>query len=124
MRTKRILLIDDEKDIQSLIQLSLELETDWEVIIATSGREGLVLAEAQQPDAILLDVMMPEMDGLSTLAKIKTNPKLEHIPIIFLTAKAQISDRKTFYAAGVDGVITKPFDTLTLASQISGFLGW
>lgn len=124
MPTKRILLIDDEPDIQVLTKLSLELEADWEVVTATSGKEGISLAEFQIPDAILLDVMMPEMDGLSTLAKIQTNPKLKHIPVIFLTAKAQISDRKAFYEAGVQGVIVKPFDPLTLASQISGFLSW
>jgi CheY-like chemotaxis protein len=68
--------------------------------------------------------MMPDMDGLATLKKLQTNPKVNQIPVIFLTAKAQAADRRRFYAAGVQGVITKPFDTLTLASQIAGFLGW
>jgi CheY-like chemotaxis protein len=124
MTAKRILFIDDEEDIQILARLCLKLEANWELLTACSGQEGISLAETQQPDAILLDVMMPEMDGLTTLKKLKNNSQVNHIPIIFLTAKAQASDRRRFYAAGVQGVITKPFDPLTLASQIGGFLGW
>jgi CheY-like chemotaxis protein len=121
---RRILFIDDEEDIQLLARLCLELEANWELLTAASGKEGISVAEVEQPDAILLDVMMPEMDGLSTLEKLQANPQVKHIPVIFLTAKAQAADRRRFYAAGVQGVITKPFDPITLASQIAGFLGW
>ncbi len=124
MSSKRILLIDDEQDIQHLTRISLKCEANWELLSALSGREGITIAETQQPDAILLDVMMPDLDGLATLELLKANPKLKTIPVIFLTAKAQASDRRRFYTAGVQGVITKPFDTLTLASQIAGFVGW
>jgi CheY-like chemotaxis protein len=68
--------------------------------------------------------MIPEMDGLATLKQLQDNPQIKHIPVIFLTAKAQKADRRRFYASGVQGFITKPFDPTTLASQISGFLGW
>ena len=122
--TKRILFIDDEEDIQTLARFCLELETNWELITASNGHEGIAMAEREQPDAILLDVMMPDLDGLQTLEKLRNNPKTRDIPAIFLTAKVQASDRRRFYAAGAVGVINKPFDSLTLASQIAGFLGW
>lgn len=124
MSGKCILFIDDEEDIKTLARFCLESEASWQMITASNGKEGLALAESKQPDAILLDVMMPELDGLQVLAKLKLNPKTKHIPAIFITAKAQASDRRRFYAAGAKGVINKPFDSLTLASQISGFLGW
>ena len=121
---KCILFIDDEEDIKTLARFCIELEVGWELITASSGIEGITIAETEQPDAILLDVMMPDLDGLQTLEKLQANPKTKHIPIIFLTAKAQASDRRRFYAAGAKGVIHKPFDSLTLASQIAGFLEW
>ncbi|MDJ0531717.1 MAG: response regulator [Xenococcaceae cyanobacterium MO_207.B15] len=124
MKKKRILFIDDEEDIRILASFCLELEAGWEMITASSGKEGIEIAASQQPDAILLDAMMPEMDGLETLVQLQNNPKTKHIPTIFITAKVQASDRRRFYAAGAKGVINKPFDSLTLASQISGFLGW
>jgi CheY-like chemotaxis protein len=124
MGLKRILFIDDEDDIKTLAQFCLESEAGWKMISASSGIEGMAIAETEQPDAILLDAMMPEIDGLQTIEKLLRNPKTKHIPTIFITAKAQASDRRRFYSAGAKGVINKPFDTLTLASQISGFLGW
>lgn len=124
MDVKRILFIDDEEDIKILASFCLESEAGWEMIAASGGIEGIAIAEAQQPDAILLDAMMPDIDGLQTLKKLQVNPKTKHIPTIFITAKAQASDRLRFYSAGAKGVINKPFDALTLASQISGFLGW
>lgn len=124
MSQKQILLIDDESDIQMLAKMGLTMTTDWSVLSANSGKEGVAIATSTPPDAILLDVMMPEMDGPATLIKLRTNPKTQNIPIIFLTAKAQAKDRRDLYAAGADGIITKPFDPTTLASQISEFLGW
>ena len=124
MKAKRILFIDDEEDIKILAQFCLESEAGWTTIGASNGKEGIAIAERERPDAILLDAMMPELDGLQTLAKLKANPKTKDIPTIFITAKAQASDRHRFYNAGAKGVINKPFDSLTLASQISGFLGW
>jgi CheY-like chemotaxis protein len=123
MKFKRILFIDDEEDIRTLASFCLESEAGWEMLSASNGTEGIAIAETEQPDAILL-AMMPEIDGLQTIAKLRVNPKTKHIPTIFITAKAQASDRRRFYNAGAKGVINKPFDSLTLASQISGFLGW
>ena len=124
MSAKRILFIDDEEDIKTLAQFCLKSEAGWLMLSASGGIEGIKIAEKEQPDAILLDAMMPEVDGLRTLEKLLLNPKTKHIPTIFITAKAQASDRRRFYSAGAKGVINKPFDSLTLASQISGFLGW
>ncbi|MFE4104815.1 response regulator [Almyronema epifaneia] len=124
MTAKKILLIDDEPDIHKIAQIGLMLECGWQMLTATSGKAGLSLAIAESPDAILLDVMMPDMDGLATLAALQKNAKTRSIPVIFLTAKAQSADRRRLYGAGAKGVITKPFDPTTLASQISGYLGW
>ena len=124
MGAKRILFIDDQDDIKTLAQFCLESEAGWTMIGASNGKEGIAIAEQEQPDAILLDAMMPELDGIQTIAMLQNNPATKDIPTIFITAKAQASDRRRFYNAGAKGVINKPFDSLTLASQISGFLGW
>lgn len=123
MTVKHILLIDDEASILTLACISLE-RTGWSVSTAASGKEGIAKAETLKPDAIVLDVMMPEMDGLATLQQLQDNSQIKDIPVIFLTAKTQQSDRHRFYASGIKGFITKPFDPTTLASQISGFLSW
>jgi CheY-like chemotaxis protein len=121
---KRILVIDDEDDIREVAQLCLEMVANWEMLTACSGSEGLVLAEAEQPDAILLDVMMPEMDGLTTFQKLQANTATQHIPVIFLTAKVQSADRQRFALTGVTAIIAKPFDPLNLADQVAEALGW
>lgn len=118
----RILVIDDEERIQEVIQISLEILNGWEVLTASSGREGLLKAQNQKPDAILLDVSMPQMDGFATLEKLRSNPATQSIPVIFLTAKVQLADRQQFAKLGMAGVITKPFDPLTLAEQVTAAL--
>lgn len=124
MTAKRILVIDDEDDIREVAQLCLEMLGGWEVLTACSGREGLVLAEAEQPDAILLDVMMPDMDGLATFQKLQANIATQHIPVILLTAKVQSADRHRFAKVGVTEMIAKPFNPLNLASLVAEALGW
>lgn len=124
MPTKRILLIDDEIDIHRIAQVGLMMEAGWELLTAQSSDEGLKIVASQSLDAILLDVMMPGRDGVATLQLLRESTDTQKIPVIFMTAKAQSADRQRFYALGAQGVITKPFDPLTLASQISGFLGW
>ncbi|MEB3211048.1 MAG: response regulator [Leptolyngbyaceae bacterium] len=124
MKHKCILLIDDEHDIHTIAELGLTLESEWSVLSALSGEEGLDVAKTQHPDAILLDAMMPHQDGIATLEQLQTTPETRSIPVIFLTAKAQAADRKKFYRSGARGIITKPFNPMTLASQISSFLSW
>jgi len=122
--TKHVLIVDDEDHIREVVQVSLEIVGKLKVSTACSGKEGLVKAETEQPDAILLDVMMPDMDGLTTFRQLQDNPVTRHIPVLFLTAKVQSSDRHAFLTLGVKGVITKPFDPLRLANQVSTALGW
>ena len=124
MTEKNILLIDDEETIQEVVQVGIEIEAGWQVEIASSGQEGITLAQNQQPDAILLDVMMPDMDGIDTLSRLKANIKTRRIPVIFLTAKTQATEKDQLHNLGVVDVITKPFNSMTLASQIAKILGW
>lgn len=124
MTRKRVLIVDDEEAIQEVVQLSLELETDWEILTASSGEAGITRAAAERPDAILLDIMMPDIDGIATLARLRNTDRTQAIPVIFLTAKSQASERRHFNTMGVAGVIVKPFNSLTLARQIADLLGW
>ncbi len=124
MATKRILVIDDEDGIREIIQICLEAAAGWEVVTAASGSEGLVDAQTTQPDAILLDVMMPDMDGPTTFRLLQANVRTRHIPTILLTAKAKISEQQQFIDLGVTGVITKPFKAQDLVNQIREILKW
>jgi CheY-like chemotaxis protein len=124
MPRKRILLIDDEDDIREVATLTLELTCDWEITAAGSGLDGIALARAHHPDAILLDVMMPDLDGPSTLAALRSDDATRDIPVIFLTAKVQSSDRQRFHQLGVRGIIAKPFDPIVLGAQVAGILEW
>lgn len=124
MPVKRILVIDNEKYIQEVAQICLRTVAGWQVVTAGSGSEGLSRAEAEQPDAILLDVMMPDMDGPTTFQKLQANPATRHIPVILLTAKVQASDRRRYADMGMIAVIAKPFSPLELAGQVAEALGW
>ena len=121
---RRILIIDDEDDIREVAALSLESVAGWQVTTASSGAEGMRLAAAEVPDAILMDVMMPAMDGPTTFREMQKLPELAKIPVILLTAKVQGVDQRRFAGLGVTAVLFKPFDPLTLAEQMSEALGW
>ena len=110
--TRRILIIDDEEDIRQVAGLSLETVAGWEVVLANSGLQGMERAEKDHPDAILLDVMMPAMDGPTTFLQLQKNPSTAKIPVILLTAKVQGSDQRRFAELGVAGILFKPFDLL------------
>lgn len=122
--SRKILLVDDEDDIREVAQMSLEMTAGWEVLAAPSGAEALRLAQSERPDAILLDVMMPGMDGPATARELKSRPETADIPIVLLTAKVQAADRRRFDDLGVAGILSKPFDPMTLADEVSGVLGW
>jgi CheY-like chemotaxis protein len=124
MTGKRILIVDNEPYIQEVAKLCLETMADWEVLLAGSGKECLIQAETEQPDAILLDVMMPDMDGLTTFEKLQENPVTQNIPVILLTAKIQSSDRRNYAQMGLTAAIAKPFNPLELAGQIAEALNW
>ena len=121
---RRILIIDDEDDIREVAALSLEATAGWHILTANSGARGIELAVTEQPDAILMDVMMPDVDGPTTFRSMQQNPAIAHIPVLLLTAKVQGVDQRRFAGLGVAAVLFKPFDPLTLAEQISEVLGW
>jgi CheY-like chemotaxis protein len=122
---RRILIIDDEDDIREVAALSLETTAGWEVLTANSGVAGIEAAgSSPQPDAILMDVMMPGMDGPTTFRMMQQDPAIAKIPVLLLTAKVQGVDQRRFAGLGVAAVLFKPFDPLTLATQISSSLGW
>ena len=122
--SRKILIIDDEDDIREVAALSLESVAGWDVVTANSGAQGLARAAEHQPDAILLDVMMPGMDGPTAFRELRKNPATARIPVLLLTAKVQSSDQRRFADLGVEAVLFKPFDPLTLSEQIAGVLGW
>ena len=104
--------------------MSLEAIAGWQIYTASSGAEGIRVAAAEKPNAILMDVMMPEIDGPTTFGLMQQNPDVVGIPVLLLTAKVQGVDQRRFANLGVSAVLFKPFDPLTLAQQISEALGW
>ena len=119
----KILLIDDDDDVRRVAHLSLSRLGRMEVVDEGSGASGLLRAAVERPDAILLDVMMPGMDGPATLAALRADPATASIPVLFLTAKAMASEVERLLRLGALGVLTKPFDPLTLAAQVRRALG-
>ncbi len=115
---QRILYVEDEPDIQAVAKLALEMVGGFAVKICSSGEEALREAEAFAPDMILLDVMMPGMDGPSTLKALRTLPSLADIPVAFMTAKVQPAEVAHYRTLGARDVIAKPFDPMTLAAQV------
>ena len=124
MGAKRILIVDDEDDIREVAQVSLELVGQYDVMTASNGRAGIVSARTQRPDAILLDVMMPGLDGPATLAELKADPLTRDIPVVFLTAKTQAAERTRLSELGAAGILVKPFDPLKLAGDVATTLRW
>jgi CheY-like chemotaxis protein len=119
----RILLIDDEDDVRLTAKLTLEEIGGFEVEEASSGPEGLRLALTRPPDLVLLDVMMPGMDGPTTLEALRRQPGLARIPIVFLTAKAMASETRRLVELGATDVITKPFEPAELPARVRAVLG-
>jgi CheY-like chemotaxis protein len=124
MPTQSILVIDDDNGIREIIQFSIEAVTSWKVVAAASGSEGIALAEIEQPDAILLDLMMPDMDGVTTFQHLQANPTTKNIPTVLLTAKAIAKEEQHLHDLGIAGAIAKPFKADRLAKQICEILGW
>lgn len=124
MAKKRVLVIDDEEPIQQVIQACLEDLGDLEVLTATSGKDGLAIAQSVLPDGILLDVSMPDQDGITTFEKLQQNPATRVIPVALLTARVQPEDRIRFAELGIAGIIVKPFDPLTLIDEVANAFDW
>jgi CheY-like chemotaxis protein len=118
----KILIIDDEQDVRRIASLSLHHVGGFDVLEAASGAEGIEKAADERPDAILLDVMMPGMDGAATLKILKEEEKTRTIPVIFVTARALTEEIQRFQSLGARGVITKPFNGMTLPDEVRAIL--
>lgn len=114
----RILYVEDAEDIQMVAKVALEIVGGYEVCVCSSGSEALTRAPVFQPDLFLLDVMMPDMDGPTTLAALRQLPGMGAIPAIFMTAKVQSNEVAEYLARGAQGVISKPFDPMKLATEV------
>ena len=122
--SRRILLVDDDALLREVAQSALELVGGWHVSTAASGRQAQQQARTERPDAILLDVMMPGLDGPTTVSALRADPVTRDIPIIFLTAKMPPDDLGEWRLLRLAGVIPKPFDPMTLAADMAALLGW
>lgn len=118
----RILYVDDESDIREVAQMALELDGDLEVRTCGSGEEGLALASEWKPDLVLLDVMMPGMDGPTVYRHLQERPDTSDLPVVFITARTQAQEVAGLKALGARGVLAKPFDPMSLADQVREFL--
>ncbi|HET8708293.1 MAG TPA: response regulator [Pseudomonadales bacterium] len=114
--------MDDDEDIRSIVQFALEDDEDIELVLCESGADALAKLEIARADLILLDVMMPVMDGPSVLNRIRQLPHHVNVPVVFITAKVQPNEIKQFKAMGAIDVISKPFDPMQLPDQIKHYL--
>ncbi|GEP38788.1 response regulator [Nocardioides psychrotolerans] len=119
-----VLVVDDDDSIREIAQLSLELVGGWQVLAAGGGASALEQAAEHRPHAILLDVMMPVMDGIETFHRLRADERTQHIPVILVTAKRQADEHQVWDGLPIAGVIPKPFDPMTLAQQVSALLDW
>ena len=118
MKITKIMIVDDDEDICTVAALAARRVGGWDVVVAASGQEALAKARSERPDVILLDVMMPVLDGPATLVKLREEPSTIAIPVIFLTAKVQRLEVEHYLALGAIGVIRKPFDAMTLPDEV------
>ena len=124
MSSLQVLYVDDEPDIREIAGLALQLDPGMSVRLAASGAEalGMIDADGWRPDVILLDVMMPEMDGPSVLKALRERPNVAAIPVVFITARTQSQDRQRLLQLGAVAVIGKPFDPMSLAKELRSVL--
>jgi len=121
---RKVLIVDDQADIRDIARVGLELTTDWEVQVAAGGEEALEIAGRERPDVILLDVMMPHMDGPTAVRALRANPATFDIPVILLTARMLSEDGSDLAELAISGLLSKPFDPMALAESVSSLLGW
>ena len=122
MSLHRVLVVEDDPDIQKVIVMAFRFQGVTDVVTAGSGEECLAVVEDVMPDVILMDVMMPKMDGYDTCRRLKANPKTKSVPVVFLTAKAQQFEIRLGLQAGAVGYLIKPFDPMALCDQIRAIL--
>ena len=124
MSQRRVLVVDDDDSIREIVQMCLELVGGWHVSTASNGIDGWTIAREEQPDAVLLDMMMPGMDGPTTFNRMQGDPETRDIPVILLTAKVRVAHDTTPPDPALAGLIVKPFDPMTLPRQVAALLGW
>lgn len=125
MSTQRVvLLIEDDDPIREVIGNCFEDIAGWQVIAVSSGQEGLHVVESKKLDAIILDVMMPRMDGITFLRQLRAQPTMQTISVVLITANSSSVDPVDAALLGVKGVIAKPFDPMLLTEQVAQLLGW
>lgn len=122
--SRRVLVVDDEETIREVVRTALEALAGWKVEATSNGAQAVELCSADPPDAVLLDVMMPMMDGPTTFARLQDDPRTRSVPVILLTAKVQPAEQRRYEDLAVAGVLTKPFDPLALPDRIAALLGW
>ena len=122
MTSIRVLHVDDEPDIREVVDLSLGLDPEFEVRACASGSEALAVAAEWSPSVILLDVVMPVMDGPITLANLRRNSRTVHIPVLFMTARVHTGDFEHLISLGAKGVLPKPFDPMNLTTLVRSYL--
>ena len=122
MSARKVLVVDDDDDVREITSFALEVMGGWTVVDTDRGTKAPALARDQQPDLVLLDVMMPDLDGPGTFRKLQEDPRTRHIPVILLTAKVQVGEGRLWDDLAVLGVIAKPFDPMGLVEQIDRLL--
>ncbi|MBE9045672.1 response regulator [Pleurocapsales cyanobacterium LEGE 10410] len=122
MNKRSILVIEDDTGIQAVTKFSLEMDNHWQVVTANNGTEGVFQASNMNPDVILLDLVLPDISGRELLRKLQTERTTSNIPIVLFTAKSIEGEVLRIKSSNVIGLISKPFDCLTLSSQILDFL--
>jgi CheY-like chemotaxis protein len=121
---RTVLVVDDDDDIRWLLEMALELTTSWKVITAHDGTEAVTMAGKHLPDAVLMDLMMPGMDGLAAFEALQADPVTRAIPVILVTAKLQVGTGRPWDGYALTGTIPKPFDPLSLGVQVADLLDW
>lgn len=122
---RRVLLVDDDADIRFIAEIALARVGGLAVTLAGSADEArMCLAEDPLPDALLLDVTMPVCDGPTLFAELRTQERFAPLPVVFLTARTTLEDVQSYLGLGASGVVAKPFDPMTLATQLREILGW
>ncbi|WP_245155018.1 response regulator [Nocardioides sp. 1609] len=119
-----ILVVDDDDSIREITQVTLEVVAGWTVIPASGGEAAILLARSHRPDLVLLDLMMPIIDGRATFAALQSDERTADIPVVLLTAKLQVGGPQPWDDMNVAGVISKPFNPMTLGEEIATMLGW
>ena len=119
-----VLVVDDDDDVRMVTSLSLNRVGGWDVLEASRGGEAIDIARTAQPDAILLDLMMPGMDGITAFGLLQDDAATRHIPVILLTAKSRVGATQPWDGLAVAGVLSKPFSPMELPGDVAGLLGW